>query len=100
MQQYINNVQDRLGNAITGASVNATGLPDGLSIIASGRTTQNDGGGGVFTYNVTGHKDSATTTPFSSIPYRCAYSLTGANPIEQAYVYLKTLPEFSGAADI
>ena len=31
--------------------------------------------------------------------YECAYDLEGANPIAQAYVYLKTLPEFSGATD-
>jgi hypothetical protein len=34
-----------------------------------------------------------------SISYDCAYSLTGANPIAQAYTHLKTLPEFAGATD-
>lgn len=29
----------------------------------------------------------------------CAYALDGANPMEQAYAHLKTLPEFAGAAD-
>jgi len=29
----------------------------------------------------------------------CAYSLTGENPIKQAYEHLKTLPEFVGATD-
>lgn len=29
----------------------------------------------------------------------CVYSLTGENPIAQAYAHLKTLPEFAGAVD-
>lgn len=32
-------------------------------------------------------------------PVECAYDITGANPVEQAYEHLKTLPEFSGAVD-
>jgi len=31
--------------------------------------------------------------------YVCDYTLSGANPIAQAYAHLKTLPEFAGAAD-
>jgi len=31
--------------------------------------------------------------------FSCAYSLTGENPIKQAYEHLKTLPEFAGATD-
>lgn len=27
------------------------------------------------------------------------YEITGVNPIKQAYLYLKTLPEFEGAED-
>jgi hypothetical protein len=34
-----------------------------------------------------------------STSYDCAYSLTGANPIKQAYEHLKTLPAFDGATD-
>lgn len=30
---------------------------------------------------------------------QCAYDLSGANPLEQAYAHLKTLHEFSDAAD-
>ena len=29
----------------------------------------------------------------------CEYELNGDNPIKQAYLYLKTLPEFSDAED-
>ena len=31
--------------------------------------------------------------------YEAAYSLEGSNPIEQAYEYLKTLPEYEGCID-
>lgn len=36
---------------------------------------------------------------FIDCEYRCAYDLTGDNPIRQAYLHLKTLPEFAGATD-
>jgi len=36
---------------------------------------------------------------FNADSYECAYDLEGANPIAQAYVHLKTLPEFAGATD-
>jgi len=36
---------------------------------------------------------------FESKLFFCPYELDGANPIAQAYVHLKTLPEFSGAND-
>jgi hypothetical protein len=29
----------------------------------------------------------------------CKYDITGNNPIAQAYMYLKTLPEFASAKD-
>lgn len=32
-------------------------------------------------------------------PIECAYDLAGANPLEQAYAHLKSMPEFSGAVD-
>lgn len=36
----------------------------------------------------------------SSASYGFPYDLAGDNPIKQAYDYLKTLPEFAGAADV
>lgn len=36
---------------------------------------------------------------FSDIEYNADYDISGENPIAQAYLYLKTLPEFSGAVD-
>lgn len=40
-----------------------------------------------------------TKTAFNHKSYACAYDIQGANPIVQAYVHLKTLPEFAGATD-
>lgn len=36
---------------------------------------------------------------FSDIAHFAPYELEGANPIKQAYEYLKTLPEFADAVD-
>lgn len=36
---------------------------------------------------------------FSDTEYECAYDLNGKNPIEQAYIFVKTLPEFENAID-
>lgn len=37
--------------------------------------------------------------PFDQKSYECAYEIGGNNPIKQAYLYLKNLPEFEGAQD-
>lgn len=42
-------------------------------------------------------KEGAPT--FDTANYACAYSLEGANPVDQAYLYLKSLPEFADAID-
>ena len=43
---------------------------------------------------------TATDKPFfEESVLSCAYDIEGANPIKQAYEYLKTLPEFEGALD-
>lgn len=34
-----------------------------------------------------------------STAHECAYDLSGPNPIAQAYIHIKSLPEFSGATD-
>lgn len=40
-------------------------------------------------------------TPFFMEECFCApYVLTGVNPLQQAYDYLKSLPEFAGAVDV
>lgn len=38
-------------------------------------------------------------TAFAEKPMVAPYNLTGENPIKQAYMHLKTLPEFAGATD-
>ncbi len=37
---------------------------------------------------------------FGDQAYECAYDLTGENPIRQAYLHLKTLPEWASAEDV
>jgi hypothetical protein len=37
---------------------------------------------------------------FADKAYECAYELASENPIRQAYLYLKTLPEWANAADV
>jgi hypothetical protein len=37
--------------------------------------------------------------PFNTKTYSCVYDINGENPIKQAYLYLKTLPEFLNATD-
>jgi hypothetical protein len=36
---------------------------------------------------------------FSDVQMSCNYDIKGDNPIKQAYIYLKTLPEFADAED-
>lgn len=36
---------------------------------------------------------------FAELIIGCAYNLNGANPIKQAYEYVKTLPEWEDAID-
>lgn len=36
---------------------------------------------------------------FQDVEYSCMYEIDGQNPFKQAYEYLKTLSEFSGAVD-
>lgn len=48
---------------------------------------------------VSAYKDDGIKAPITSKPYTCDYALDGSNPIAQAYVHLKTLPDFAGAQD-
>lgn len=40
-----------------------------------------------------------TQMNFHSVDHSAAYDILGDNPIRQAYLHLKTLPEFAGATD-
>jgi hypothetical protein len=48
---------------------------------------------------VRSYKENANVPHFADVSYTCAYDLTGANPIAQAYEHLKTLEDFAGAVD-
>ena len=51
-------------------------------------------------FRVRSYKDAVETVSFADHGYECSYDLSGANPIQQAYVYLKTLSEYSSATDV
>lgn len=44
-------------------------------------------------------KDEEQLTPVTTITLTGPYDINGANPIKQAYDYIKTLPEFEGSVD-
>lgn len=50
-------------------------------------------------FNLVSYKDKATTTDFDSKSMSCNYDMDGANPFVQAYLHVKTLPEFADAID-
>lgn len=50
-------------------------------------------------FNVVVCKSKGEQHIFSVLSFECVYDIDGANPIAQAYVYLKTLPEFVDAQD-
>ena len=51
------------------------------------------------TFQVRSYKDNSGLPHFADVALSCAYSISGNNPIAQAYTHLKTLPEFAGATD-
>lgn len=49
---------------------------------------------------VVSYHANVDSVPFHSEGFSAvSYDMEGSNPIKQAYEYLKTLPEFSGATD-
>lgn len=50
-------------------------------------------------FRVRAYKDQSANTAFDDQPFGCVYDMTGNNPIAQAYMHLKTLPEFADAKD-
>ncbi len=50
-------------------------------------------------FHLRNYKDANSASWISDALHACEYDINGANPIAQAYVYLKTLPEFAGATD-
>jgi hypothetical protein len=52
------------------------------------------------TFTLRRYKDNSGLPFFMEEPFAAPYALTGVNPLQQAYDYLKTLPEFTGAVDV
>lgn len=50
-------------------------------------------------FSVLSYKNKDATVAFDQKALMCEYNLYGENPIKQAYLYLKTLPELNGAID-
>ena len=50
-------------------------------------------------FQVRSYKDNSNLPHFADAANGCNYILNGVNPIKQAYVHLKTLPEFADATD-
>jgi hypothetical protein len=50
-------------------------------------------------FKVKSFADASQGQPFAEEEYGCPYDVEGTNPLNQAYTYVKTLPEFSGAQD-
>jgi hypothetical protein len=51
------------------------------------------------TFNLKQYVSDKESNPFSQSFYDCSYDINGANPIAQAYEFLKTLPTFDSAID-
>lgn len=51
------------------------------------------------TFHVRAYKDSSATIAVDSAHFTCAYDISGANPIAQAYEHAKQQPVFAGATD-
>ncbi|NBW14829.1 MAG: hypothetical protein EBR82_43200 [Caulobacteraceae bacterium] len=50
-------------------------------------------------FQVRSYKDNSGLLHFADAAAGCAYDINGENPIKQAYVHLKTTPEFADAQD-
>ena len=49
-------------------------------------------------FSVKVYKDTDKES-FASFSFVCLYDLAGSNPLQQAYIHLKTREEFAGATD-
>lgn len=50
-------------------------------------------------FMVSSYKDELQSQAFYFETHSCSYDINGENPIKQAYLHLKTLPEFADAVD-
>jgi hypothetical protein len=51
-------------------------------------------------FEAANYVNDSKLTAFRSTGYLTTYDLAGDNPIKQAYLHLKTLPEFAEAQDV
>lgn len=51
-------------------------------------------------FTLSSYANKEEVIPFSNKTYMCDYDIESYNPIKQAYLYLKTLSEFSNATDV
>ena len=56
-------------------------------------------GKNVIKFNVKSYKDSSANTPFAVVDFGCGFDLSGKNPFAQAYDFVKSRQEFTGAED-
>lgn len=50
-------------------------------------------------YALNAYVDASQSHPVWTMQATAAYDIAGENPFRQAYLHLKTLPEFAGATD-
>jgi hypothetical protein len=50
-------------------------------------------------FTVMSYASAENPMAFGAKTMRCGYDMDGENPVRQAYLHLKTLPEFAGATD-
>lgn len=51
-------------------------------------------------FELASYVSQESNSAFNSKGYLAKYDLSGENPIRQAYLYLKTLPEYANADDV
>jgi hypothetical protein len=50
-------------------------------------------------FTVMSYASAGNPMAFGAKTMRCGYDMDGENPVRQAYLHLKTLPEFANAVD-
>jgi hypothetical protein len=50
-------------------------------------------------FMLSSYKNNEESTSFNSERHSCDYDINGENPIKQAYLHLKSFPEFTDAVD-
>lgn len=83
--------------ALTKDTIMANGIAVNGAYIRAQHVSISDKTKGLVTLGY--YVNNAAESAFQSQSFEFDYKIEGANPIEQAYKQIKTLPEFSGAKD-